>query len=126
MPFKGNNSWITHKMVSVLSALYRSLINCFWCLQFLCFSIFFRFSFVLSKMHNMYNIIFIFQLKFYIDEEYIGTLTTVREIQLIGRGDVYLGGSPIDGVITQGYFGGLTKVSLLKSCYMYFIKRGKR
>jgi len=52
-------------------------------------------------------------LRFYIDEEYIGQLTTIREIQLIGRGDVYLGGTPIDyidSIVTQSYNGGITKV----------------
>ncbi|XP_052079469.1 uncharacterized protein LOC127717737 isoform X2 [Mytilus californianus] len=58
------------------------------------------------------------ELKFFIDEEYIGTITTVREIQLIGRGDVYLGGTPIDytdAVITQGYSGGITKILYVKN-----------
>lgn len=83
-----------------------SIVNCF-----------FSFLLFLFQMHKIYNVISIFQLKFYIDEEYIGTITTVREIQLIGRGDVYLGGTPIDytdSVVTQGYSGGITKVSLWK------------
>ncbi|XP_052102861.1 uncharacterized protein LOC127736386 [Mytilus californianus] len=64
-------------------------------------------------------------LKFYIDEEYIVTLLTEREIQLIGRGDVYLGGTSkdyTDDVITQGYRGGITKILYVKNLPNYLLR----
>ncbi|CAC5385983.1 unnamed protein product [Mytilus coruscus] len=64
-------------------------------------------------------------LKFYIDEEYIVTLLTGREIQLIGRGDVYLGGTSkdyTDGVVTQGYRGGITQILYVKNLTNYLLR----
>ena len=58
-----------------------------------------------------------FQLKFYIDDQYITQLTARSDIQFVAPGKVYLGGTPTvsadtGGLVTSNIDGAITSVGL--------------